>query len=231
MASRPEGGWDALAGLPSPRLVVAGDRQLGAKAASVHASPKGAEFGVLGASRWVRVKQEEGAWALISAGFDGGTVEGWIEKKRLLKVKKGSTPPAPEPAARFAAVGLGRTAVQWVEPEQHEEEEAVLDLVPLSHKMVEDIETLRIEYARVLSREPGVHGEVTLRLVVEPSGKVLSTHVAVDSLKRAELVEATRVHLDGLEFSSWRVPRRRSREPVDHNLEVWAQILFLPLGR
>lgn len=229
ISSRPEGGWDALAALPPPRLVVAGDRQLVDKSVALHVAPKGEEFGELGAGRWVRVKEEDGGWVLISAGFDGGTVEGWVEKKRLIKEKKTPELPAAEPETRFAAIGLGRTAVQWLEPEDHEETElAELSVQPLKERLGEEIELLRLAYARELARDPALHGEVTLRMVVQPSGKVTGLNVAIETLGHPELVAAVTTHFEGLKFAKHSSTAGRK---ANKDLEVWAQLLFLPLGK
>ncbi|MEE2829472.1 MAG: hypothetical protein VX498_09800 [Myxococcota bacterium] len=227
VASMPPEGWGAFDGLPSPAREAVGDRQLGPKGASVHVAPKGAEFGQLAAGSWLRVKEENGSWFRVSASFEGGVVEGWVEKKRLVGLKKTPEPPKAKPPPRLAAVGMGKTAVQWLDPEAHEGEEAVLDLLPLRLAMNSNIEELRLAYARVLEEDPSVSGEITLRMVVAPSGEVTKKNVAVDGPKRPKLVAALKNHLSELRFASRSLPRRRDKS-VSQDLEVWLQVSFLP---
>jgi hypothetical protein len=222
---------DTFAARPSVGLVVAGDRQIATKPAGLYDTAKGKKLGELSPGHWLRITEEQGGWARVSAGFTGGTVEGWVEKQRLISVKKTPPPPAPKPAKLLASFGLGRSAVQWVEPESHEEEEVpALSLTPIGEALAADVESLRLAYARILAADPGVAGELTLRLLVAPSGELLSTHVAVDKLANQALQEDLLARFATVEFEGRKLSRAARRSKVNQDLEVWVQVVFSSAG-
>jgi hypothetical protein len=198
---------------------------------SLYGSARGEVIGTLASGAWLRITEEDGGWALVSAAFSGGTIDGWLEKKRLLPVKKTPEPPAPASATLLANFSLGRSAVQWAEPEIHEEEELPeLSLSPLAEAVAAKAESLRLVYAAELAADPAVSGELTLRLKVAPSGELLSTHVAVDKLGNSAIQTALLACLEGVAFERRTLSRSARRSKDSQELEVWLQIVFSSSG-
>lgn len=224
-------GLDLSAGRPSVGLVTSGDRKVGTKPAALYGAARGESIGTVASGAWLRITEEDGGWVLVSVDFSGGTVSGWLEKKRLLPVKKTPEPPVPAPARLLASFSLGRSAVQWAEPEAHEEEEIPeLSLVPVSEAIAVKSESLRLVYAGILAGDPAVAGDLTLRLRVAPNGEVLSTHVAVDKLGDSSLKAAVLACLEGVVFEGRTLSRSARRSEDSQDLEVWLQVVFSSAG-
>ena len=212
-------------------LVISGDRRVGTKPAALYGAARGELIGTLSSGSWLSVTEEDGGWALVSVAFSGGTVAGWLEKKRLLSVKKTPEPPVPVAATLLASFSIGRSAVQWAEPEVHEEEEVPeFSLAPITEAIADNSESLRLVYAGILVGAPAVSGELTLRLKVSPSGELLSTHVAVDKLGNSVIQNALLACLDGVAFEARKLSRAARRSKDSQDLEVWLQIVFSSAG-
>jgi hypothetical protein len=203
------------------------DRQVGSKGAELFTAPKGARVGQFVPGHWLSVIETQGPWLQVVAPISGGSVAGWIEKKRLVSVKKTGPVPGSKDSSAYSLFRLGQTAVQWSEPEAHEGEEVPpLELTPLTERLSRGTEPLRLSYAEALSSSPAQAGEITLRLLVSPDGSLESTHVAVDTLGSPVVVEALMSHLGGLTFSARKLSRSQRRSKESQALEVWVQLLF-----
>jgi len=207
--------------LPQP------DRQVGSKGAELYTAPKGVQVGQLVSGHWLSVVETQGGWLQVVAPIDGGSVAGWIEKKRLVPAKKTGTVPSAQAGPLYALFRVGQAAVQWSEPEAHEGEDVPeLVLTPLTERLSRGTELLRLSYAEALSSNPSQAGEVTLRLLVSPDGTLESVNVAVDTLGSPTVIESLLSHLDGLTFSPRKLSRSQRRAKESQSLEVWMQLLF-----
>jgi hypothetical protein len=222
---------DAMpASAPSVRTVITQpDRQVGNKGAELYTAPKGVQVGQFVPGHWLSVVETQGGWLQVVAPIGGGSIAGWIEKKRLVAAKKTGTAPEVQTEPLYALFRVGQTAVQWSEPEAHEGEDVPqLVLTPLTERLSRGTEILRLSYAEALSSKPSQSGEVTLRLLVSPDGALESVNIAVDTLGSPTVIEALMSHLDGLTFSPRKLSRSQRRAKESQSLEVWMQLLFSP---
>lgn len=223
----PVAGWDPAAGAAAPRIRSSGGRQMGSKAGELSLEAKGEPAGQVQPGTWVLAGEESGGWLQVTVPFEGGLAAGWIEKKRL-QVEKKQDPVPESRVGRVAMVTVGNTAVQWATKDGHEgEPELAADLV--RGLAVSRIDELRLGYARALALEPDKKGEVVVRVVVDKDGIVLERSVAVDRLSCDQVTAAMEPVLDAMSFPAREIPRKQAK--LDHNLVVWLQYLFKPLGQ
>ena len=224
----PEEGWDPDAGRPTTVMRPPLPREVGTKGADLFSSVKGDKVGKLQPGARLRVLANEGRWLEIESRWEGGEIRAWLETKRLVKEGKEST--ASHDFRRMASVSLGKMGLKWDEAEGHEEEPE-LELIAAQHAVRAWIDRLRWIYAGLLREKPMLSGNLTVRLLVDPSGKILEASVPLDKLGSMNLSAAVLVGLEGLEFPKRKVPRRRRGQPeVDWNVEVWLQYRFASLS-
>jgi hypothetical protein len=227
----PEKGYDPLLGVPSVRSTAVGTRQIGDKDADLAPAPKADAVGAVRAGSWLNVVNEDGGWAQVTSAWDGGNVTGWIQKKHLLSEKKAGTPPSPE-FSRVSAVSVGNVAVQWFDAEGHETEgqatEPDLSVDVARGLALTRIDELRHAYGMLLAEKPELTGELTAKLVVDVEGVLLEQSFPVAKLESQQLTELLDGILEGTVFPVREVPRRSK---LDHNVVVWVQFLFKPLGK
>jgi hypothetical protein len=227
-APAPDKGWDSMHGVPSVKTRPVGTRQIGTKAAALSLEVKGEPVGEVQPGTWVAPTTEDGGWTQVMVPWEGGIVSGWIEKKRLLPVKKQGTPPSPE-FTRVAAVSIGNTAVQWFDEAAHEEEVPELTADFVRGVALTRISDLRYAYAHDLAADPSRGGEVVARLVVDPEGVVLENSLAVDKLTSEKVRPILESFIESLQFPLREVPRAHRKS--DNNLVVWIQFQFKPMGQ
>ena len=222
VATSPDGVWaESLEPAVSNRV-------LKKASAPLFSEPKGSELGKLTNEHRFEVLEIEGSWLKIRYLMDVGQGEGWLEKKQLQSEKK--TPPLAltvQPGLFSPNLRVGRSAVQWADPEAHVDDEVpALSLAPVSATLAMGIEPLLLVYARELVNKPSLSGEVTLRLLVAPDGSVASRNVAIESVGNESVVAALLASLERLTFEERKLTRKQRRSKVDHNLEVWVQLLL-----
>ena len=250
----PAGGWSAVSGFPETSLGRTGARQVGAKPASLHLAVKGAEFGALEPGARVDVLAEEKSWLQVRSDWNGGEVTGWLEKKRLLKKGKElprtarvaevaavrigriaqqwrspedhreELPAQPAGNAAAASGNTGGGADQApVEPKTHIVPPE-LNLDPVLSQLSRSMARLQWLYAQALEVKPQAGGEVTVRVLVGPSGKVIEQGIQSASFKAAEFHELIEGELSSLPFEKRKVPRRKRGQPErDWHVQVWIQ--------
>lgn len=207
---------------------VVPNRVLKKGSAPLFREPKGSGLGELTNEHRFDVLETDGSWLKIRYLMDVGQGEGWLEKKQLQSEKK--TPPLAltvQPGLFSPNLKVGRTAVQWADPEAHVDEDVPsLSLAPVSAMLAVGIESILLAYARELVEKPSLAGEVTLRLLVAPDGSVASRNVAIESVGNESVVAALLASLEPLRFEERKLSRKQRRSKVDHNLEVWVQLIL-----
>ena len=231
----PSGGWPPNKSAPAPSTLPTGSRQVGDHAAGISSEARGPQFGELKPGTRLTVISEEKGWMQVTVPWSGGRVQGWIEKKRLLK--EGKEAPQTPQAATIASIALGHTIVRWANETGHvATEEApdfvphdlVLTLDPLQGALLDRADELRLLWARVLETAPTASGEAALRILVAPSGEILEAGLPKTTLA-AEAINKRLVELAGAAvFEERPVPRKRRRSDpdLDWNIEMWLQLSF-----
>jgi len=249
----PATGWDSLAGFPSAPIPKAGARQVGSKPAPLHLGVKGAKFGSLQPGARVDVLATEKSWLQVRSSWSGGQVSGWLEKKRL--VKEGKEAPLKAAVERVSAVTISRVALQWQTPEDHREEvkgepvpavaakaegepvpapepktyivEPELGLDSMLSHLNQSMSRLQWLYGQVLDKTPTAGGEITVRLLVEPSGAVAEGGIYSASIDDEAIQAVISADLAELSFEKRRIARRKRGTPVrDWRIQAWVQYVF-----
>ncbi len=226
----PAGGWNPLKGAKKPGFPPVPARQLGVKPSKFAIAPKGDVVGELLPGTRLTVAENEKGWSKIQAQWVGGSVEGWIETKRLQK--EGKEDAVVLPTVPIAAVAVGQKAVTWMAEDGHKEEgkehELVITPDVLPGHVLASIDRLRLAWAKVLEQDPKASGDATIRLLVAPSGEVLETGLPVSNLPSEELNKAVLAAVEGVQFEERKVPRKRRRSDpdLDWNVQVWMQLIF-----
>lgn len=232
----PVGGWAPDKGKPQPKVEATAPRQVGDNAARIASEAKGDAFGELLPGTRVTVLAEEKGWMQVTAPWSGGRVQGWIEKKRLLK--EGKEPAVTPAVTPVASVSVGNTVVRWADdtghvateetPEDFEPHDLVLTIEPVTRALFHHNDELRLAWGTLLKTAPTAAGEATLRLLVSPEGEILEAGLPKATLAAEALNQSLLEWANAAEFEERKVPRKRRRSDpdLDWNVEVWVQLLF-----
>lgn len=226
----PPAGWNPLKGATRPGFPPVPPRQIGSKPATLASAAKGDPVGELLPGTRITVGETEKGWSKVQAQWDGGSVDGWVENKRLQK--QGKEDPVVLPTVPITAIAVGQKAVTWQAAEGHEVEGKEHDLVLspdlLPGHVLQSIDSLRLAWAEVLAQDPQASGDVTVRLLVAPSGEVVETGLPISNLPSEALNQAVLAAVAGVEFPEREVKRKRSRKDpdLDWNVQVWLQLIF-----
>jgi hypothetical protein len=223
----PPGGWDPMKGVPEPKARRVGAREVGEKPANIAAEAKGEPFGVLQPGARVDVgDEEEGAWVQVRCAWNGGEVQGWIERKRLVKEGDESVPKLE--MNKVAAVQLTNLGAKWELAEGHEGDPE-MDLEPLRAWLLGRTPMLQRAYALALKKKPTLAGQIAARLLVDPKGVVGEVAVPLKTVESAELDAAVARAFEGLVFEERKpLPRKKGQPELDPDVYVWVQWNFAP---
>lgn len=244
-------GWDDLAGyrLPGPPAPL--PREVATREAPLSLERKGERFAVLKPGARVSIEGEEKPWYRVKHTWDGGSVVGWLDKKRLMKEGKEITKPAVV-IPRATAVTVGEVAVAWVEPgpeqatgkdgepkvdkegnpvvDPNETHEAPPEYAApwLRLALRERIARLRHLYGRALATNGDAKGVITVRGEVDEEGAI--TWELVDSTFEDDavvaLIEEALETVDGPE----RKLRKSRRDKKDYRIELKSTVTFAPFS-
>ncbi len=238
----PATGWNPIEGVAPVAPWVPAPRQIGSKDAPLSAEVKGEPFGKLVAGARVSVGDEEKGWFPVTAAWQGGSVQGWIQKKFLLK--EGKEELVGETMRPLATVAIWQMARQWEDVTGHEEEteegvmettEPDVDLDSVRRQLTDQFGTLQVLYAQLLSRKPDSVGTLTGRVVVDPEGTIVQAHLPEGSLREVELQQRLVEMLEGLQFEEREIPKQKKKrrkkgeeeEPeTNWNVQLWIQFSF-----
>jgi hypothetical protein len=236
----PVGGWNPVEGLTQRPPWVPAPRQIGSKDAEITSVAKGESFGKLPAGARVSVQAEEKGWLSVSAAWPGGSVQGWVQKRSVLK--EGKEEAASAVSHPVAAVVIWQMARQWEDVTGHEEEnedgvmetpEPEVDLDAVRRGLTDQFSLLRVVYARLLQRSPDSAGTLTGRILVDAEGTILKAHLPEGSLREPALQEALVSMLEGLTFEPREIPkkkRKRGEPELNWTAQVWVQVSFKNSG-
>jgi hypothetical protein len=219
-ADVPPLGWPPEAGTTKKPIAALPTREIGETAAPISRAVKGKPFGQLPSGTRVEVSEEDGNWVGVEARWFGGSVKGWIEKKRL--VKEGKESAAPASPQRWAQVGLSDPTLEWATPEGHDTP-AELDTTVLIRGLRDAMPSLRRAYAKALSRKPDATGLVTLKLVVDPSGAITDATAPVATFDDAEFRDLALAIVKTQPLPKRKVVRKKNG-PTDWNIVVWVPL-------
>ncbi len=243
----PVTGWNPVEGVEQFPPWVPAPRQIGSKDAPLSTEPKGEPFGKLVAGARVSVGEEEKGWLPVTAAWRGGSVQGWVQKKYVLK--EGKEDLVGESMRPIAAVAIWQMARQWEDVTGHEEEsedgvmetpEPEVDLDSVRKQLTDRFGPLQVLYAQLLKRNPGAQGTLTGRVVIDPEGTIVQAHLPEGSLREVELQQHLVEMLEGLQFEEREVPKKKKKrkkkgeeeEPeVNWNAQIWIQFSFKNTAR
>lgn len=218
----PAEGWDPGMVAPVGPAFVTPAREIGSTGAPISRAVKGEPFGELLPGARVDVGDADGSWVGVTARWPGGAVSGWIQKKFL--VKEGKEQPAPPVAPRIAALSLGEVSTQWELADGHEAS-PVIDTTPIRKRLAEHTPGLRWSYAQVLATDPKAAGLVTVRLLVDPAGKLLECSVPAATLQDEALHQAALAAFRDLSFEKRKVVKKKGG-PADFDVVLWVPLQF-----
>ncbi|MBJ95389.1 MAG: hypothetical protein CMP23_13080 [Rickettsiales bacterium] len=248
----PVAGYEGLSGLVVTAPQLGGPREVGAKPAPLYRGPKGVRVGALQPGARLEVLAAEKGWLEVVCRWEHGEARGWVEKKRL--VKEGKEGPIQHRFEGVAGVHLARTALQWMSPEDHREEREIaaepsvlesgeseqrrlesfvpepkLEISAALARLRSSLPRLQWLYAQGLLMKPALSGEVTVRVVVDPTGEILEAGVFSSSFTDQAVADQIATDLSALSFDRRRLPRRKRGQPKrDWRVIFWAQYLFSP---
>ncbi|MCO4770124.1 MAG: hypothetical protein KDA24_08855 [Deltaproteobacteria bacterium] len=243
-------GWDEHKGYAVSAPVAPHPREVASKEAPLAFEAKGDRFAVLIPGARVRVVQTDGPWLQVEHVWAGGTVTGWLDKKRLIKEgKEQTTPQVALPKA--TVVTVGEPVLAWVnkgpeqatdkdgEPKVDKEGEPVVDpnethieepdyaTVWLRRMLRERIDRLRYFYGRELAGNPTATGAMTLSITIDEEG-VFTTELVDVTLQDDDLKELVGEMLAEYEPEERKIKKSR-RDTKDYSLSLKVTVTFAPL--
>ena len=244
-------GWDDAEGYAVRSPVAPYPREVASKEAPLTHEPKGERVALLTPGARVVVKQTDGPWLEVEHVWPGGTVSGWLDKKRLVKEGKEQTSPqavlpkatvvlVSEPTVDWLNAGPEQATDKEGNPKVDDEGNPVIDpnethvedpdysVVWLRRLLRERIDRLRYFYGQTLKAKPTATGAMTLRLTLDEEGEVESELVDV-TLQDDTLSEMVGAVLDEVELPERARIKKSRKDTKDYTLELKVTVSFAPL--
>ncbi len=243
-------GWDdgagyAIAGPASPL-----PREIASKEAPISIEAKGERFAVLEPGARVSVGQTDGGWMRLEHVWPGGIVNGWADKKRLVKEgKEQTTPQVVIPKATVVTVQaptvawvnkgpefatdkegqpkLDKEGNQVVDPNETHTEEPDYPTAWLRRAVRERIDRLRFFYGRALATNPALAGSIGLVITIDEAG-AMTMEFADGSLADEDLRELVSSAIEDVELPE-RTLKKARRDLKDYSVTLEMTVLFSPL--
>jgi hypothetical protein len=143
-------------------------------------------------------------------------------------------PPAEAEAPVDPAAEPGATSEPAEPPEPPERKTVIppptLGLDAATERMSRSMARLQWLYAQGLAATPGLRGDITVRLLVEPSGAVTEHSIFASTLADEAIHAVIESDIADLVFEKRRLPRRKRGEPRrDWRIVVWIQYALQPV--
>ena len=252
-------GWDDRKGYQITPPTAPQPREIGNKEAPLTLEAKGDRFAQLNSFARVEVVDEDGSWLKVKHVWPGGSVTGWLDKRRLTKEGKEQAPP-PVVIPPGAVVTVHPVEIAWIDkgpeseldddgnPKLDDEGNPVIDpnvthtedpvyTAPwLRREIRERIARLRFLYGQRVAKDPKQSGDVTVRIVVTEDGL----------FEEWDLVDVTWLDDDCLalirgliepyaaeesEVRPERKIKKSRRDKKDYRVEVKMKISFTPYAQ
>ena len=105
-----------------------------------------------------------------------------------------------------------------------------LSLDAATQRMSRSTARLQWLYAQALASNPELRGDITIRLLVDPSGAVTEHAIFAATIADEAIHKVIESYLADLPFEKRRIPRRKRGEPKrDWRIVVWIQYALQPV--
>ena len=246
-------GWDDRKGYRISPPKAPQSREIGNKEAPLALEAKGDRFAQLNSYTRVDVVDTDGSWHKVTHTWAGGTVSGWVDKRRLTKEGKEQPPPAVV-IPPGAVVTVEEPVVAWLEkgpesevdddgnPKVDDDGNPVIDAnvthtedpdvpVPWLRRAVrERVERLRFLYGRLVVDDLKQSGDVVVRIVIAEDGTPELIEWVDVTFTDEQILELLRTTVEALELPERKLKKSR-RDKKDYRLEVKMKIAFTPYAQ